>query len=189
MTKDHSSQSARLSDGHWTTIVCKILTSPACQLTAWEIAPELPLQETGAATAFCANKQGTQKKFACVTRFIKCKRKEMMFEVLPTTESCAAFCQNKLVLAFLPDHGSAETLQLSCIFYALFGFGILGARRKWTHRSWAAYAVLFPAHAILLSLAKDLWSLCMAVLSSETLQCILGALIVWLILWLGSLQR
>lgn len=74
------------------------------------------------------------------------------------------------------------------IAYLLCGIGLLGAAKHWSHVGWAWYSVLFPVHAITLSLAKDLWPYVRAFLTSTKVHCVIVFLFVWYVLcggWSG----
>ena len=77
--------------------------------------------------------------------------------------------------------------------YVLFGIGVLGASHKWTHVGWAWYSVLFPAHAILISVSTSVIRLVKAIMSNETVRKVatITALIlfIWYVLWSGSWQQ
>ena len=66
--------------------------------------------------------------------------------------------------------------------YVLFGIGILGASNKWSHVGWAWYSVLFPAHAILISLATTLFPVVKAILTSQITYIVLVVLYLWCVL-------
>lgn len=76
--------------------------------------------------------------------------------------------------------------------YILAGIGVLGAGHKWTHVGWAWYSVLFPAHAILISLSTSAFGVVKAIVSNETVRTVATfiavILFVWYVLWSGSWQ-
>jgi hypothetical protein len=78
------------------------------------------------------------------------------------------------------------------ITYAALGIALLGASHSWTHRGWAIYSLLFPIHALCISLAKDLWPFVKAILHSlrynKTLHKLAVFIVTVYILWLFSSQ-
>lgn len=73
------------------------------------------------------------------------------------------------------------------VIYVLLGVGVLGASHAWTHRGWAWYSVLFPAHAILISFGTTGYQIAKVAFKNHLVQFVSILLLLWCLSWLMQL--